>query len=109
LRNGLYYLNSQLRTKERLTHAYHIVWADDSVAKIWLWHQQLGHPSFLLLQCIFSSLFLHKNVSMFQYETCELSKRHHVSFSPSINKRAEPFVLVHTNVWSPSWVVYTMI
>jgi transposase InsO family protein len=58
-----------------------------------------------LLQRIFPSLFLHKNVSKVQCETCELSKNHHVSFSPSINKSVEPFVLVHTDVWGPSRVV----
>jgi hypothetical protein len=54
---------------------------------------------------MFPSLFLHNNVSKFQCETCELSKRHRVSFSPSINKSDAPFVLVHTDVWGPSRVV----
>jgi hypothetical protein len=50
-------------------------------------------------------LFLHNNVSKLQCETCELSKHHRVSFSPSINKSDAPFVLVHTDVWGPSRVV----
>jgi hypothetical protein len=37
-----------------------------------------------------------------QCETCELSKHHRVSFSPSINKSDAPFVLVHTDMWGPS-------
>jgi hypothetical protein len=54
---------------------------------------------------MFPALFLHNNVSKFQCETCELSKHHRVSFSPSINKSDAPFVLVHTDVWGPSRVV----
>jgi hypothetical protein len=104
LRDGLYYLDSQ-PTQGRLTQAYHTVRTDDSVARIWLWHQWLGHPSFLLLQQMFHSLFLHNHVSKFQCETCELAKHHRVSFSPSITKSDAPFVLVHTDVWGPSQVV----
>jgi hypothetical protein len=55
---------------------------------------------------MFLSLFMHTNVSKFQCETSELFKHHRVSFSPSINKSDEPFVLVHTNVWGSSLVVY---
>jgi hypothetical protein len=50
---------------------------------------------------MFPSLFLHNNVSKFQYETCELAKQHRVSFSTSIDKSVEPFVLVHTDAWGP--------
>jgi len=57
------------------------------------------------LQHMFPVLFLHNNVSKFQCETRELSKHHHVSFSPSINKSDAPFVLVHTDVWGPSRMV----
>jgi hypothetical protein len=55
---------------------------------------------------MFPSLFLHNNVSKFQCETCELAKHHRVSFSPSINKSAKPFVLVYIDVWSLSQVVF---
>jgi transposase InsO family protein len=104
LRDGLYYLDAQ-PTQGRLTQAYHTVRTDDSAAKIWLWHQRLGHPSFLLVQRMFPSLFLHNPVSKFQCETCELAKHHRVSFPPSITKSNAPFVLVHTDVWGPSRVV----
>jgi len=105
LKDGLYYLHSQPNTQGRLIQAYYTVQADDSAARIWLWHQRLGHPSFLILQHMFPVLFLHNNVSKFQCETCELSKHHHVSFSPSINKSDAHFVLVHTVVWGPSRMV----
>jgi hypothetical protein len=107
LKDDLYYLDSQPDTHGRLIQAYHTVRADDSAAIFWLWHQCLGHPSFLILQCMFPALFLHNNVSEFQCEACEkkLSKHHHVSFSPSINKSDAPFVLVHTDVWGPLQVV----
>jgi hypothetical protein len=35
---GLYHLDSQPKTQGWLTRAYHIVRADESVARIWLWH-----------------------------------------------------------------------
>jgi hypothetical protein len=105
LKDGLYYLDSQPDTHGWLIQAYHTIRADDSTARIWLWHQRLGHPFFLILQRMFPALFLHNNVSKFQCETCELSKHHRVSFSPSINKSDAPFVLVHTDVWGPSRVV----
>jgi transposase InsO family protein len=54
---------------------------------------------------MFPSLFLHNHVSKFQFETCELTKHHRVSFSPSITKSNAHFVLVHTDVWGPSQVV----
>jgi hypothetical protein len=54
---------------------------------------------------MFPVLFLHNNVSKFQCETCELSKHHRVSFSPSINKSDAHFVLVHTDVGGPSRMV----
>jgi hypothetical protein len=49
LKDGLYYLDSQPDTHGRLIQAYHTVRADDSAARIWLWHQCLGHPLFLIL------------------------------------------------------------
>jgi hypothetical protein len=105
LKDGLYYLDSQPDTHGRLIQDYHIVRANDSATRIWLWHQHLGHPSFLILQIMFPALFLHNNVSKFQCETCELSKHHRVYFSPRINKSDAPFILVHTDVWGPSRVV----
>jgi hypothetical protein len=105
LKDGLYYLDSQPNTQGGLIQAFHTVRADDSAARIWLWHQRLGHPSFLILQSMCPTSFLHNNVSKFQCEICELSKHHRVSFSPSINKSDAPFVLVHTDVWGLSRVV----
>jgi hypothetical protein len=64
LKDGLYYLDSQPDTHGRLIQAYHTVRADDSAAKIWLWHQRLGHPSFLILQCLFPALFLQVSIKV---------------------------------------------
>ncbi|KAB2602925.1 hypothetical protein D8674_003930 [Pyrus ussuriensis x Pyrus communis] len=38
-------------------------------------------------------------------EVCILAKSHRASFPPSMNKRALPFELVHSDVWGPSPVV----
>lgn len=64
LRDSRFYLDCQ-PTQARLPQAYHTVWTGDSAKKIWLWHQRLGHPSFLL----FPSLVLHNPISKFQCET----------------------------------------
>jgi len=47
LKDGLYYLGSQPDTHGWLIQAYHKIRADDSAARIWLWHQRLGHPSYI--------------------------------------------------------------
>jgi hypothetical protein len=54
---------------------------------------------------MFPSMVFHNNVYKFHCDTCKLAKYHQVSFSPSINKNFEPFVLVHTDLWGSSRVV----
>jgi hypothetical protein len=63
-----------------------MIQVDDSVAKIWLEHQRIGHPSFLILQRMFPILFLHNNVSkllvllaIFWYTKTLLEQGHFIS------------------------------
>ena len=37
-------------------------------------------------------------------DTCELAKSHRVSYLPSLNKSAEPFEVIHFDVWGPAKV-----
>lgn len=76
LYDGLYFLDSQIKQPSWLKYAYHITHTHDSMAIIWLWHRKLGHPSFTLLQHLFSSLFSQNNLSQFQCDTSELTKHH---------------------------------
>ena len=68
---------------------------------IWLWHRHLGHASFSYLKKLFPKLFKNVKLSVFFFETCELTKSHRTSFSPSLNNLV-PFILIHYDVWGPS-------
>ena len=64
-------------------------------------HHRFGHPNFVSL---FPQLFVDFELSKFQCQVCELSKRHRVLF-PSSNKKSEiPFSVIHSDVWGPSRV-----
>jgi hypothetical protein len=41
---------------------------------IWLWHYQLGHPSFSYLQHLFPTIFENVLLSSFKYKDCILVK-----------------------------------
>lgn len=69
------------------------------------WHQQLGHPSFGLMQRLFSSLFRQCSNHNFACDACELAKHRRFSCPSSLNKSSAPFMIVHSDVWGPSRVV----
>jgi hypothetical protein len=94
--DGLYYLDSQPQTPDRLKQAYHIVHSDDYCKEMALALET--EAAFLLLQRMFLSSFLHKNIFKFKCETCELAKHHWLSFPLSLNKSYEAFVIVHTDI-----------
>ena len=51
---------------------------------------------------MFPLLFNKSNVNNFHCKVCQLAKHHRVSFPLSNIKSVFPFLLIHTNVWSPS-------
>lgn len=70
---------------------------DDSATRICFLASAIRTSFFFVIATHFFSLFLHNNVFVNLLKTI-------VSFSPSINKSVEPFVLVHNDVWGSSWV-----
>ena len=71
--------------------------------QIWLWHRRLGHPSFLYLKHLFSSMFSQVNDAMIKCEICIQAKSHRASFPLSMNKsNTILFSLIHFDVWGPT-------
>lgn len=69
---------------------------------MWLWHRRLGHASFGCLKKLFPKLFSQLTDSDFKCDICELAKSHRVSFPIRMNKSPVPFMVVHSDVWSPA-------
>ncbi|RVX08874.1 Retrovirus-related Pol polyprotein from transposon RE2 [Vitis vinifera] len=69
-------------------------------------HNRLGHPSLSKFQKMvprFSTL------SSLPCESCQLGKHTRVSFPKRLNNRAKfPFELVHTDVWGPCRIAFTL-
>ena len=49
---------------------------------VMLWHYCLGHPNFLYLKHLFSSLFINKNPQLFQCNICQLSMHTQSHYAP---------------------------
>ena len=84
----------------RAHHTQHTLGVKEK--ELWLWHHQLGHPSFTYMKHLFPDLFSQLKIFYFQCETCILAKSHRVSFPLHLNKKDTPFALIHSNVWGPS-------
>lgn len=69
---------------------------------IWKYHYKIGHPSFKILQCMFSFLFFNVNIENFTCETCEIVKHQHVVFRKSDFKSSAPYLIIHFDVWGSS-------
>lgn len=68
-----------------------------------LWHQRLGHPSALKLQCIPGSLPLSKSSEsdIDHCRVCPLAKQKILPFTSHNHLSSSPFDLVHMDVWGP--------
>ena len=97
------FLKMDLFSEDKLPTRFNSI-STSNDSDVVLWHLRLGHPSFHYLKVLFPKLFINKNPSFFQCETCELAKHHRTSFSILPSKRSEPFSLVHSDVWGASWV-----
>ena len=69
---------------------------------IMLWHYRLGHPNFIYLKKLFPSLFVNKNLELFQCEVCQMSKHVRNSYHIQPYKASHPFSMIHNDVWGPS-------
>jgi len=72
--------------------------------QIIFWHCRLGHLSFQYLKHLFPKLFKNMDVSLFQCESCYLSKSHRATYVTKPYCALKPFYLVHNDVWRPSKV-----
>ncbi|CAN6563085.1 unnamed protein product [Malus baccata var. baccata] len=100
-REGLYYVDDVVSGRANAVRASR----SSNLQEVWLLHRRLGHASFGYLRHMLPSLFSGINESDLHCEVCILAKSHRASFPPSMNKRALPFELVHSDVWGPSPVV----
>lgn len=65
-----------------------------------LWHQRLGHPSFVIVHCTFSpSISLNKDHVSNVCSTCQQGKIINPPFSSTLNEITSLFELIHTNIW----------
>ena len=96
--DGLYLLNTKPNGMQDQQTCFNSVVVSGN-AEILLWHHRLGHPSFSYLKLLFPKLFLNKQNSDFQCESCELAKHHRTSFFPQTHKKSAPFTMIHSDVW----------
>ena len=57
---------------------------------------------FFYLKRLFPSLFINKDVSSFQCETCQFAKNTRVSYPLRPHLPSAPFSLIHSDIWGPS-------
>ena len=65
-----------------------------------LQHNGLGHPSFTIMQKIFTSFDFNK--ISFHCEVCKMAKHYHATFQSTNEKSVVPFNLIHTGVQGKS-------
>ena len=66
-----------------------------------LWHYRLGHPAdlpFKMLSHVIPHAIHESNKSC---NICPLAKQHRLSFPHSITMSAQPFELIHCDIWGP--------
>lgn len=73
---------------------------------VMLWHYRLGHPNFMYLKKMFSSLF-NKDSGSFKCEVCELAKHTKSHYFIQPYKPSNPFTLIQrvSNVTGSRWFV----
>ena len=80
--------------------------AEGDVKEILLLLCRLGHVSFESLSRLYPAMFKGVDKGRLVCDACELGK-HTRSIYPSIDLRScEPFILIHSDVWSPCSVTF---
>jgi len=107
IRQGkLYYLDLVPTSSSELRKVLTVDGSEGEKKKyeIWLWHRRLGHASLGYLKKLFPNLFTKFDIFSFHCDVCELAKRHRAFFQLFLNKSPLPFIVIHSDVWSPSKV-----
>uniref|UniRef100_A0A803NGE1 Retrovirus-related Pol polyprotein from transposon TNT 1-94 n=1 Tax=Cannabis sativa TaxID=3483 RepID=A0A803NGE1_CANSA len=69
-----------------------------------IWHCRLGHPSPFILNKVLSQVVPHAKCNQLAFcNACQIGKLHQFSFKATKNKTVQPFQLVLTDVWGPSF------
>ena len=89
--HGLYVSEPSLRTVASFC---------GSLVDGYLWHQRLGHPSFAKLHHI-SSITVPSKASSQHCSACPLAKKHSLPFVSHNTLSANPFGLIHIDIWGP--------
>ena len=100
----LYILDKQLSTKNKQAHTSLSDSIFGSKNKIMLWHNKLGHPSFVYLKKLSPSLFINKDALSFHCDTCHFAKHTRTHHPIHLYKPSRLFSLIHSDVWGSSRV-----
>jgi GAG-pre-integrase domain/gag-polypeptide of LTR copia-type len=95
-RGGLYYLDNEKTGSSLISVEF-----TELEKRIWLWHKQLGHPSFGYMKKLFPQFFIGCNHENFVCEICIKAKSHRSTYLAHDNKKSVIFYLIHTDVWGP--------
>lgn len=69
-----------------------------------LLHYSLGHPNFMYLERMFSSLFVNKDAKLFTCDVFQISKHTHSMYVPRAYIPSQPFAKIHSDIWRVSRV-----
>ena len=99
VKEGLYYLKefSELKYVPPMSFL-----AKSNKDVLWLHHFRLGHPSFVVLQSMYPSLFKGLDSREFQCDICQFAKHKRASFPLNNTRSVLPFNLIHSDIWGPS-------
>lgn len=100
---GLYYFD-EIPISNKKAQSFSSTSSNSTRKKIMLWHQRLGHPSFLYLKHLFPKLFEGIDCSSLHCESCVFAKNHRSSYPQRGYQASKPFYMIHSDVWGPSKV-----
>ena len=71
----------------------------NKVSTVMMWHYSPGYPNFLYLECLFPSLFINKNVKLFQCDVYQLSRHTSNHYTPRPHTPSQPFSPIYGDIW----------
>jgi len=99
-RNSAFFNPVKSMSKTTITNLASVSFFVNSVNNS-LWHYRLGHLSNSPLKLLFHVIPHVLHESNKTCSICPLAKQHHLSFPHSITASAQPFDLIHCDLWGP--------
>uniref|UniRef100_A0A803KVP7 Uncharacterized protein n=1 Tax=Chenopodium quinoa TaxID=63459 RepID=A0A803KVP7_CHEQI len=104
-KNGMYYLvneplGADLMSQAQNTHNYLAAQSDTGSVPFAVWHHRLGHASVKKLQyipCVKKTIKENSQICV----TCPMAKFTKLPYQLSESHAAEPFELIHMDIWGP--------